>query len=76
MLHGDLLGVGLNERLLGMTDDGFFPKESKDGAYFTLLNGAEKPPPLAAGTLTTISPTLKYFLNLFEKRLAAALSSL
>ena len=23
-------------------DDGFFPVESKDRAYFTLLNGAEK----------------------------------
>lgn len=42
MLHGNLLGVGLNERQLGMMDDGFFPKESKDEAYFTLLNGAEK----------------------------------
>ena len=57
-------------------DDGFFPMESKDRAYFTLLNGAEKTAALRSGTATTISPTLQYFLNLFEKRLAAALSSL
>ena len=42
MLHGNLLGVDFNERQLGTMDDGFFPMESKDRAYFTLLNGAEK----------------------------------
>ena len=59
-----------------MMEDGFFPKESKDEAYFTLLNGAEKAACLCRGTMTTVSSTLQYFLNPFEKSLFAGLSSL
>ena len=33
MLHGDFLGVGLDERKFGMTDGSFFLMESKNGAY-------------------------------------------